>query len=169
MVTDWNKCKAKGDCVGACPYEARFLDPRYGKKSDKCDFCRNRIDHGLEPACVEACSEKARLFGDLKNPQGEFGEYLKRGDLVVRKPDLGLKGRVLYVPSRKGRRGGLLRAIVTFRPLPRRGLFQDESCSSSGQRLPRSLLWEEPRFRPQRKCSTPVAYKRRLPPRSILT
>jgi tetrathionate reductase subunit B len=108
VVTDWNKCKAKGDCVSACPYEARFLDQRFGKKSDKCDFCRNRVDLGLEPACVEACSEKARLFGDLKNPRGEFGEYLKRGDLVARKSDFGLKGRVLYVPSRKGRRGGIL-------------------------------------------------------------
>ncbi len=108
VVTDWNKCTSKGDCVPACPYEARFLDPRHGGKSDKCDFCINRLNQGLMPACVEACSEKARLFGDMKNPQGEFAEYLARSGLVTRKPDLKLKTRVRYVPSSKSVKGGVL-------------------------------------------------------------
>lgn len=108
VFTDWNKCKSRGDCVPACPYEARFADQRHGGKSDKCDFCLDRLEKGLVPACVEACSEKARIFGDLKKPTGEFAEYLNKSGLVTRKPELKLGSRVRYVPSTKSAKGGVL-------------------------------------------------------------
>lgn len=112
VVTDWDKCQGVGACVPACPYEARFLDPRYkgeaGGKVDKCDFCLNRLEKGLLPACVEACSPRARLFGDLNAPEGEFAEYLMRTDLKRRKAELKIKTSVLYVPSRKSKKGGSL-------------------------------------------------------------
>lgn len=111
VVTDWDKCQGIGECVKACPYDARFIDTRYkgeeGGKSDKCDFCVNRLEQGLEPACVEACSPKARLFGDINAPVGEFADYLKRSDITVRKPDLKLKTNLMYVPSRKSTKGGV--------------------------------------------------------------
>ncbi len=108
VVTDWDKCKAAGNCVTACPFEARFLDPTHGNKSDKCDFCLDRVNAGLEPACVEACSEKARLFGDIHTATGEFADYLKREDLVRRKPGLNIRTAVHYVPLRGSKSGGLL-------------------------------------------------------------
>jgi Fe-S-cluster-containing dehydrogenase component len=108
VVTDWNKCEASGECVEACPYQARFLDPVHGNKSDKCDFCLDRVQAGLEPACVEACSEKARLFGNILQPTAEFAEYLKRTDLMVRKPELNIKPAIRYVPLRGSKSGGLL-------------------------------------------------------------
>ena len=135
VVADWNKCEpdkckpmsnGAGACVAACPYNANFLDPRYGDKIDKCDFCLGRVEKGLEPACVESCSSKARLFGDVNAPEGEFAEYLKRTDLrrrrpelrieeylkrigfMRRKPDMKIKTSVLYLPSRKAKNEGVL-------------------------------------------------------------
>ena len=104
VITDWDKCKSIkecGACVTECPYDARFLDPRFGNKADKCDFCLNRLEKGLEPACIEACSAKARIFGDFNAPKGEFAEYLKRRDLTSPKPELKIKTNLLYVSSHK--------------------------------------------------------------------
>jgi Fe-S-cluster-containing dehydrogenase component len=78
VVTDWALCTGDGACVDACPYDARFLDPNNGNKSDKCDFCINRLQKGLAPACVDSCASHARVFGDLSDPQGEFAVYLKQ-------------------------------------------------------------------------------------------
>lgn len=103
IITDWDKCQSTGDCIVACPYEARFTDPRYGQKADKCDFCLNRLQKGLEPACVEACSSGARIFGDLNNPQDEFASYLQNKKLDVRKPEEKTRPNVLYVKAGHGR------------------------------------------------------------------
>jgi Fe-S-cluster-containing dehydrogenase component len=108
VVTDWDKCVPLGNCVTACPYEARFVDENHGYKVDKCDFCADRLDKGLLPACVEACDSKARIFGNFNAPEGEFAEYLKRAGLKSRKAQLGIKTSVLYVPNRKSSAGGSL-------------------------------------------------------------
>jgi tetrathionate reductase subunit B len=55
-------CKGTGKCVEACPYGAIYVDLDLGV-ADKCDFCSNRLDHGLEPACVETCPTQALKFG----------------------------------------------------------------------------------------------------------
>jgi tetrathionate reductase subunit B len=101
VVTDWSRCTGLGNCVQACPYGARLLDPRFGNKADKCDFCLDRIERGLPPACVEHCPPGARLFGDLERPEGLMAEYLKRTDLVTAKPELRMKTSVLYVPWKR--------------------------------------------------------------------
>ena len=76
VMTDWNLCDAGGDCMDACPYDARFRDVRFKDRSDKCDLCLNRITQGMVPACVENCAANARVFGRLDNPTGEFKTYL---------------------------------------------------------------------------------------------
>ena len=108
VVTDWDICESIGTCVTACPYGARSLDDRYDGKVDKCDFCLNRIEKGLMPACVEACEANVRLFGDVNAPTGEFAEYLKRKDMTYRKPELKIKTSLQYVPSRHATKGGPL-------------------------------------------------------------
>jgi Fe-S-cluster-containing dehydrogenase component len=96
VVTDWNICNGQGHCIEACPYEARFLDERFGGKADKCDFCLSRLNKGLVPACVEACASKARIWGDAKSPCGEFAAYLSHTGLVSIKSESGIKTNVLY-------------------------------------------------------------------------
>lgn len=76
VVVDWDKCVGDGACADACPYDAIFQDPLAGNKADKCDFCAPQLAKGLKPACVENCPSRARIFGDLANPQGEFATYL---------------------------------------------------------------------------------------------
>lgn len=105
VVTDWDKCRSLGNCIKACPYEARFADPRHGQKADKCDFCQGRLEKGLEPACVEACASGARIFGDFNNPQGEFALYLRKRKLAVRKAELKTRPNIRYVTIRRGRGG----------------------------------------------------------------
>ncbi len=95
VLTDWNRCIGDGACIEACPYGARFMDPRFGK-ADKCDFCAERLAQGLAPACVESCPPGARLFGDLNHPEGEFAALLEKGGLAPARPELGLATGVLY-------------------------------------------------------------------------
>jgi len=98
VVTDWNLCAGDGSCIAACPFGARFMDPRF-QKADKCDFCLDRLAAGLEPACVECCPSGARTFGNIDAPEGLFAEALKLAGLAPRMPELGLKTSVLYVPD----------------------------------------------------------------------
>lgn len=105
VVTDWNKCESKGNCVAACPYGSRFLDPQHNNKADKCDFCIDRLLKGLVPACVELCPSGARIFGNMNSPQGEFAAYLNKSGLKVRKPGQNTSPQIHYVPSRHAKEG----------------------------------------------------------------
>ncbi|GAB6175802.1 hypothetical protein JCM16814_06930 [Desulfobaculum senezii] len=51
-------CKA---CIIACPWNIPQWDETTGKVL-KCDLCMDRIDRGLEPACVTACTTHALEF-----------------------------------------------------------------------------------------------------------
>lgn len=48
-------CKA---CITACPWGAPQWNPET-RKAFKCDYCKDRIDRGLEPACVTGCTTAA--------------------------------------------------------------------------------------------------------------
>ena len=73
---DPEKCIGCGNCVPACPYGARYRDPRT-RKADKCDFCGHRLARGEAPACVETCPTKARVFGDLDDPKSPAARLVK--------------------------------------------------------------------------------------------
>ncbi|MFC1942005.1 4Fe-4S dicluster domain-containing protein [Chloroflexota bacterium] len=110
---DENECVGCRYCMVACPYQARSIledgDKEYfpgqgltehekiGKTLyphqegvvQKCVFCMERIDAGLEkglipgvdreasPACVISCPTQAIHFGDLDDSYGEFARLLK--------------------------------------------------------------------------------------------
>ncbi|MDH3472773.1 MAG: 4Fe-4S dicluster domain-containing protein [Rhodospirillales bacterium] len=88
ILVDAEQCIGCGKCLDACPYGVRSFDPftKAGKKPekqavDKCDFCKHRIDNGVEPACVNTCQGHARIFGDLNDPESEVSKLVKEHNL----------------------------------------------------------------------------------------
>lgn len=76
-----SRCIGCGNCVTACPYNARYLDP-LKHIADKCDFCQHRLARGEEPACVATCPTKARVFGNLNDTGSEIDALLKKENLI---------------------------------------------------------------------------------------
>jgi Fe-S-cluster-containing dehydrogenase component len=68
-------CIGCGNCIPACPYGARYRHVEK-KKVDKCDFCETRRERGDLPACVVTCPTKARVFGDINNPESDVHRLL---------------------------------------------------------------------------------------------
>jgi tetrathionate reductase subunit B len=83
-------------CVVACPYGARFPNPMT-HTADKCDFCYHRITKGLQPACVDACTGRARIFGDLNDPRSEVFRYMQSHSTQRLRADLDTRPKVHYV------------------------------------------------------------------------
>ncbi|MGL5379513.1 4Fe-4S dicluster domain-containing protein [Clostridium sp.] len=64
VSTDYKTCVGCKTCIKVCPYDSpKFNETK--KVSHKCDFCKDRLAAGEEPACVEACPVKVLTFGDL--------------------------------------------------------------------------------------------------------
>jgi phenylacetyl-CoA:acceptor oxidoreductase subunit 1 len=108
VTIDYNICIGCAYCDVACPYQARFKitkeDFAYGDKAmqneieredparlgvaQKCTFCSDRIDFGIEnglapggdpratPACVNSCIADALHFGDVEDPDSNVSKLL---------------------------------------------------------------------------------------------
>jgi formate dehydrogenase iron-sulfur subunit len=70
VVIDEDVCVGCGYCVENCPFEVislkEYVDKNGDKykKSKKCTMCTDRLDEGLQPACVTSCHTEALVFGD---------------------------------------------------------------------------------------------------------
>lgn len=64
VVHEQEKCIGCGNCIRSCPYGVPKLNPVL-KKAEKCSFCWQRLDAGLQPACVLGCPTKALQMVDL--------------------------------------------------------------------------------------------------------
>ena len=96
VVIDAVRCIGCGNCIPACPYGARYRDS-VRQVADKCDFCRRRLARGEEPACVVTCPTKARVFGDLHDPQSRVSRILKEEKLVrVSAPHVDTRPNIYY-------------------------------------------------------------------------
>lgn len=99
VAIDPARCIGCGNCVSACPYAARYRDPA-SRMADKCDFCQHRLKRGEEPACVETCPTRARIFGDLNDPASRASELFKKEKLVqVINPKINTRPRIYYYPG----------------------------------------------------------------------
>jgi len=113
VVMDFHRCIGCRFCMAGCPYGSRsfnWKDPRKFIQEtnpefptrmrgvvEKCNFCVERLDKGLQPACVEACKDGALLFGDVRDPESEVRRVLRESYTIRRKPELGTMPQVYYV------------------------------------------------------------------------
>ena len=93
VLIDPDACCGSRACVIACPYGAIHFNRRargpdtpfeiakvrlhQPGTAHKCTFCVDRVDRGLEPACVVACPTGARIFGDREDPDSPLSRVLK--------------------------------------------------------------------------------------------
>jgi phenylacetyl-CoA:acceptor oxidoreductase subunit 1 len=131
VMMDYDKCIGCRYCEVSCPYGSRSFNweafkgdnpavPSWGQPEvarrprgvvEKCSFCYQRIDRGLElgltpgvdqaatPACVVACPMKARVFGDLNDPESPVSILLSEHASYRLREDLGTNPRVYYLPA----------------------------------------------------------------------
>jgi len=113
VMMDYHRCIGCRFCMAACPYGSRsfnYIDPRRGLKEtnpdfptrmkgvvEKCNFCAERLAKGQIPACVEACKEKALIFGDLNDPESAVSKALRDRFAIRRRPELGTQPQVYYI------------------------------------------------------------------------
>ncbi len=75
VLIDYDVCIGCGTCIQACPYDMRYFNP-IQHTADKCTFCVDRVDNGLEPACVTSCVGRARIFGDFNDPNSKISKLI---------------------------------------------------------------------------------------------
>lgn len=86
-------CRA---CMIACPYDQLFIDPNT-HTAEKCNFCANRVENQLLPACVSVCPTECRIFGDLEDTTSELYRIVTGAGITTRKPEKGTIPHVYYV------------------------------------------------------------------------
>jgi len=134
VVMDYDRCIGCRYCMVACPYDVRRFNwvdrrtegelnhyqPQYGEPEvqrrprgvvEKCTFCIQRIDRGLEhglapgvdrqatPACVNICPVSARVFGDLNDPESAVTKIIESTPTFRLREELGTEPNVYYIPA----------------------------------------------------------------------
>lgn len=77
VLVDESLCIGCKYCMVACPYQARIQIEESGIV-EKCRFCWEEGKPGDPPACVNTCIAKARIFGDLDDPESEISKEIVR-------------------------------------------------------------------------------------------
>jgi molybdopterin-containing oxidoreductase family iron-sulfur binding subunit len=119
VIVDADKCIGCQACVLACPYDSRTLvskpKPYYEGKGyneyeqaifgkhqagtvEKCNFCKDRVEEGRQPACVQTCPTRARIFGDLDDPKSEVSRLIVERNGKQLHPEHGNEPSVYYLP-----------------------------------------------------------------------
>ncbi|ADE11909.1 sulfate reduction electron transfer complex DsrMKJOP subunit DsrO [Sideroxydans lithotrophicus] len=107
VLVDRHRCIGCRYCMMACPYKARSFvhEPLTDQKPDvprgkgtveSCTLCVQRIDKGQQPACAEACKNKAILFGNLNDENSEIAKKVRSVVSVQVRADLQLNTGIRY-------------------------------------------------------------------------
>ena len=121
VLVDKDKCIGCGSCIVACPYDQRTrLEPEmlesglFGNgqltpfeqqgytrwtsgTAIKCTFCHERVDAGLDPACVATCPTEARIFGDLDDPNSKPRRLIHERHGRQPMPEKNTNPKVFYI------------------------------------------------------------------------
>jgi formate dehydrogenase iron-sulfur subunit len=80
VIYDSDRCMGCRYCMVACPFGIpRYEWDRAVPLVRKCNLCYPRITERKLPACVEACPEKAAIFGDRAELLAEAHNRLRAG------------------------------------------------------------------------------------------
>lgn len=109
-------CIGCESCIQACPYEGvRTLikgEPEYyldvvvgeadapvhrGGTVEKCTFCKNLVDRGEVPACMQLCPGRARYWGDLDDPESDVSKAIEGREYEFILEDAGTGPNVYYL------------------------------------------------------------------------
>ncbi|MEZ5788607.1 MAG: DmsC/YnfH family molybdoenzyme membrane anchor subunit [Xanthobacteraceae bacterium] len=131
VTIDYDICIGCAYCDVACPYQARFLvhephfaygpamqneverfDDRRIGVAQKCTYCSDRIDFGVEngltpgrdpratPACVNACIADALIFGDVEDPYSNVSVLLREQRHFRMHEEVGTEPSFYYVTGK---------------------------------------------------------------------
>jgi molybdopterin-containing oxidoreductase family iron-sulfur binding subunit len=128
VMVDWTQCIGCKYCIQACPYQARRfnwwspvispdrINPKVPMRPhgvvEKCTFCVHRTRKGMTTRCVEACPNKARTFGNLKDPESAVS------NLIADEPSFRLKERLNTGPNLYYLTATKRKPMRWFKPLP---------------------------------------------------
>lgn len=109
-------CIGCESCIKACPYEgvrtlisdeaSYYLDVVVGEFDapvhkagtvEKCTFCKNLVDRGDVPACMQLCPARARYWGDLDDPESEVSKAIEGRDYHLMLESAGTNPSVYYL------------------------------------------------------------------------
>ena len=111
---DYDKCIGCRMCMAACPYNARVFNWSKPERStganwgdgrvpvrpkgvaEKCTLCKERTDDGDVPMCVACCPARARIFGDLDDPDSEISKVIRENQAYVLLEEQGTQPKVHY-------------------------------------------------------------------------
>jgi molybdopterin-containing oxidoreductase family iron-sulfur binding subunit len=128
VMINYKKCIGCRYCMAACPYQARrfnWWEPEIPPENrnpsvpmreegvvEKCTFCVHRTRMGKTTRCVEVCPNKARIFGNLNDPDSEVSKLIATERNFRLKEELNTKPRIWYLTRRRERN------MTWYTPLP---------------------------------------------------
>ena len=115
VMVDAETCIGCQTCMTGCPYNVRVYletEPAYAvdfacgyadapkhvvNTVEKCTLCKNLLDKGEDPFCVQACVGKARFFGDFDDPESAVSKLIAEREYVQLLPEQGTQPNVYYL------------------------------------------------------------------------
>lgn len=95
VLVNHKTCVGCRYCMVACPYDARRYDEEKGI-AEKCWLCLDWVLGGGEPACVQACAPRARIFGRRDDPNSEVAQLIASGRAKPLHPEFGTQPGILF-------------------------------------------------------------------------